>query len=72
MSENKQEKKDSWLKVLFRYTDGSERRMGLSVILSIISVIGGLVPYYCIYRGADLYLTALRRPELHIITDSGS
>lgn len=56
MSENKQEKKDSWLKVLFRYTDGSERRMGLSVILSIISVIGGLVPYYCIYRGADLYI----------------
>lgn len=56
MSENKQEKKDSWLKVLFRYTDGSERRMGLFVILSIISVIGGLVPYYCIYRGADLYI----------------
>lgn len=56
MSENKQGKKDSWLKVLFRYTDGSERRMGLSVILSIISVIGGLVPYYCIYRGADLYI----------------
>ena len=42
--------------MLFRYTDGSERRMGLSVILSIISVIGGLVPYYCIYRGADLYI----------------
>lgn len=68
MSENKQEKKDSWLKVLFRYTDGSERRMGLSVILSIISVIGGLVPYYCIYRGADLYIRNIGQvPMLEII-----
>lgn len=67
MSENKQEKKDSWLKVLFRYTDGSERRMGLSVILSIISVIGGLVPYYCIYRGADLYIRNIGQAPVHEI-----
>ena len=67
MSENKQEKKDSWLKVLFRYTDGSERRMGLSVILSIISVIGGLVPYYCIYRGADLYIRNMGQVPVHEI-----
>lgn len=67
MSENKQEKKDSWLKVLFRYTDGSERRMGLSVILSIISVIGGLVPYYCIYRGADLYIRNIGQVPVHEI-----
>ena len=67
MSENKQEKKDSWLKVLFRYTDGSERRMGLSVILSIISVIGGLVPYYCIYRGADLYIRNIGLVPVHEI-----
>lgn len=67
MSENKQEKKDSWLKVLFRYTDGSERRMGLSVILSIISVIGGLIPYYCIYRGADLYIRNIGQVPVHEI-----
>lgn len=67
MSENKQEKKDSWLKVLFRYTDGSERRMVLSVILSIISVIGGLVPYYCIYRGADLYIRNIGQVPVHEI-----
>lgn len=67
MSENKQGKKDSWLKVLFRYTDGSERRMGLSVILSIISVIGGLVPYYCIYRGADLYIRNIGQVPVHEI-----
>ncbi len=37
-------KEESWLKLLFRYTDGSERRIGCPVILSIISVIGGLCP----------------------------
>ena len=51
-----EKKKDNWLKVLIGYTDGSGRRMGISVILSVISVVCGLVPYYCIYRGADLYL----------------
>lgn len=47
-----EKKKDNWLKVLIGYTDGSGRRMGISVILSVISVVCGLVPYYCIYRGA--------------------
>lgn len=48
--------KDSWLGVLLSYTDGSGRRMLLSIILSIISVISGLIPYYCIYRAIDLYI----------------
>ena len=43
------------------------RRMGLSVILSIISVIGGLVPYYCIYRGADLYIRNIGQVPVHEI-----
>lgn len=51
-----EEKKDGWFKVLLSYTDGSGRRMGISVILSIISVISGIVPYYCLYRSADLYI----------------
>ena len=41
--------------------------MGLSVILSIISVIGGLVPYYCIYRGADLYIRNMGQVPVHEI-----
>lgn len=67
MSETNRKRRISWLKVLFRYTDGSERRMGLSVILSIISVIGGLVPYYCIYRGADLYIRNMGQVPVHEI-----
>ena len=30
--------------------------MCISVILSIISVVSGLIPYYCVYRGVDLYI----------------
>ena len=58
MMENKKvsEKKDSWLKVLLSYTEGSGQRLGISVILSVISIISGLMPYYCIYRGIDLYI----------------
>ena len=56
MMENKKvsEKKDSWLKVLLGYTEGSGQRLGISVVLSVISIISGLMPYYCIYRGIDL------------------
>ena len=38
--ENKKvsEKKDSWLKVLLSYTEGSGQRLGISVILSVISI----------------------------------
>lgn len=41
------EKKDSWLKVLLGYTEGSGQRLGISVVLSVISIISGLMPYYC-------------------------
>lgn len=42
--ENKKvsEKKDSWLKALLSYTEGSGQRLGISVILSVISIISGL------------------------------
>lgn len=52
----KEEKKDGWFKVLLSYTEGSGQRMGISVVLSIISVISGIIPYYCLYRSADLYI----------------
>ena len=45
----KSEKK-SWMKSLFAYAAGEEKRMVLSVILSVLSVGLGLVPFYCMYR----------------------
>lgn len=53
------EKKDNWMKVLLGYTEGSGQRLGISVVLSVISIISGLMPYYCIYRGIDLYIRNL-------------
>lgn len=58
------EKKESWWRVLLGYTEGSNRRMGASIVLSIISVISGFVPYYCIYRGADLYIRNMEQAPI--------
>ena len=55
-NEKKEGKKNRWLRALLSYTEGSGRRMGLSILLSVISVVSGLIPYYCIYRGIDLYI----------------
>lgn len=67
--ENKKvsEKKDSWLKVLLGYTEGSGQRLGISVVLSVISIISGLMPYYCIYRGIDLYIRNLNQAPMQEI-----
>jgi len=46
----KPEKKKSWLSALFAYAEGEKKRMILSVILSVASVIMGLLPFYCVYR----------------------
>lgn len=61
------EKKDSWLKVLLGYTEGSGQRLGISVVLSVISIISGLLPYYCIYRGIDLYIRNLNQAPMQEI-----
>ena len=45
----KSEKK-SWMKSLFAYAEGEKKRMLLSVLLSVGSVVLGLVPFYCMYR----------------------
>ena len=44
------------MKRLMAYAAGSKKRLTASVILSVFSVISGLLPYYCIYRVFDLYI----------------
>ena len=44
------EKKESWLKAIFQYANGQKGRMTASVLLSVVSVIAGLMPFFCIYR----------------------
>ena len=47
--------KKSWMKSLFAYTEGEQKRMVLSVILSVLSVMLGLVPFFCMYRMICLF-----------------
>ena len=48
-------KKSSWTKSLFVYAKGQQQKMILSVILSVISVSAGLIPFYCMYRVICLF-----------------
>lgn len=51
----KSEKK-SFINILFAYAKGEKKKMYLSVILSVLSVILGLVPFYCMYRIICLFV----------------
>ncbi len=54
---NTETKQKSWLSSLLRYTEGSRGELIASIILSVISVVCGLIPYYCVYRMIMLYVT---------------
>ena len=45
-----EKKKSSWTATLFRYAEGQKAKLVISVILSVISVTSGIVPFYCMYR----------------------
>lgn len=42
--------KSSWTATLFMYAEGQKAKLVISVILSVISVTSGIVPFYCMYR----------------------
>ena len=48
-------KKKSWIKLLFAYADGEKKKMVLSVVLSVLSVTLGLIPFYCMYKVICLF-----------------
>ncbi len=47
---------NSWFSCLLTYASGSRGRLIASVILSVISVTAGLLPYYCLYRVIDGFI----------------
>ena len=49
-------KEKSWIQSLFAYAEGEKKKMLLSVLLSIVSVSAGLVPFYCMYRIICLFV----------------
>lgn len=48
-------KTKSWLGTVFSYADSEKKRLVLSVVLSVFSVMLGLVPFYCMYRMICLF-----------------
>lgn len=44
------EKKEHWIKTIFQFTGKFKFPLILSVLLAIISVIGGLIPYIAVYQ----------------------
>lgn len=54
---NEKEKKQSWISVLLGYAEGKKGFLILSICLSVFSIVSGMLPYYCVYRLIDLYLS---------------
>ena len=50
-------KSDNWFGTLLSYAKGSGKKLCVSVILSVISLIAGMAPYYCVYRILDRYIS---------------
>ncbi|MCR5633706.1 MAG: ABC transporter ATP-binding protein/permease [Lachnospiraceae bacterium] len=51
---SKEEKK--WFGTLMSYAKGSGGRLGVSVVFSMISLLSGIIPYYCVYRILDCFI----------------
>ena len=49
-------KKNSWTKSLFAYAEGEQKRLIVSVLLSIFSVMLGFLPFYCMYEIICLFV----------------
>ena len=49
------QKKSSWMSALFAYAKNAKGELGLSVVLSVISILLGLVPFFCMYRVICLF-----------------
>ncbi len=48
-------KKSSWMSALFAYAAGAKGELAASVVLSVVSILLGLAPFYCLYRVICLF-----------------
>ena len=55
--------KQSWISLLLHFADGQRGKLLLSVLLSVISVVAGLGPYYCLYRVLALFISGQAAPR---------
>ncbi|NMM61880.1 ABC transporter ATP-binding protein [Clostridium sp. P21] len=50
-----EKKKENWFSSLMNYANGSKGKITMSILLSVISILSGLVPYYCVYKMIELF-----------------
>ncbi len=51
--------KKGWIQSLFAYAEGEKKKLLLSVVLSVVSVTAGLIPFYCMYRIICLFVAGV-------------
>lgn len=51
-----EKKEKGWFSCLLSYAEGSRGKLAGSVALSVISVVSGLAPYYCVYKLIESFL----------------
>ncbi|MCR5249066.1 MAG: ABC transporter ATP-binding protein/permease [Lachnospiraceae bacterium] len=56
MNEELSKEEQKWFGTLLSYAKGSGGRLGASVVFSMVSLLSGIVPYYCVYRILDRYI----------------
>lgn len=42
--------KNSWLSTLFAYAQGEKKKLVISTLLSVLGIVSGLIPFYCMYE----------------------
>lgn len=52
------QKKENWVKVLFSFAAPCKGKMTLSIICAIISVAGGFVPFWAVYKILTVFILA--------------
>jgi ATP-binding cassette subfamily B protein len=56
-NEKQSNEEKKWFGTLLSYAKGSGGRLMTSVFFSMISLLSGIIPYYCVYRILDLYIS---------------
>lgn len=53
---NNKKQKSGWVSCLMSYAGGSKGKLWAAVILSVISIVAGLVPYYSVYKIIEAFI----------------
>jgi len=59
MNEEMSKEEKKWFGTLLSYAKGSGGRLGVSVVFSMISLLSGIIPYYCVYRILDQFIRGI-------------